>query len=337
MAATVHDVAREAGVGASTVSRVVRGDRYVSVSTQARVLAAIERLGYRPDQAARAIRTGNSNVAGYVVPDVTNPVFGSIFKAVEARLAGHGYSLLLAHSGGEPSREADAIASLRARRVDGLLMSVQDEQAPHLSDVVARFPTVLLDRHLEGSKADVVRSDHAAGMGAAVSHLARLGHRRATLVTATIRQYATRARTESFLAAGERYGITCAVRHVDAGAVSTTQTLRLARSILSAKRRPSALLIANTPVLYAVLTVAQQRQLDIPADLSLVVCDDLELCRVYRPPLSVIHRDFDRLGACAADALLARLGGRAAEPVDLVLPTRFVARGSTGPVPANLG
>src|SRR5690606_10650828 len=146
---------------------------------------------------------------------------------------------------------------------------------------------------------------------------------------------AVRARTESFRDAGKRCGVACTVRNIDS-AISTPRALRIARAILSAKRRPSALLIANTPVLYAVLTVAQQRQLDIPGDLSLVVCDDLHLCQVYRPPLSVIQRDFDQLGACAADVLLARLGDRTAEPADVVLPTRFVARGSTGPAPADL-
>jgi len=334
VAATVREVAREAGVSPSTVSRVIRGDRYVSDATVTAVQAAIVKLGYRPDEAARSIRTGSSKAVGYVVSDVTNPVFGTIFKGAEQRLSERGYSLLLAHSAGNSAQEAQAISWLLSRRIDGLILSVSDERARHLKSTIASVPTVLLDRAVKGARADAVRSDHRYGIQAAVHHLVSLGHVRIALLGVTDQQYAMRARREAFTTCPVPPGVELTAVEIESGSISPRVAQDLVDRVLSSPRRPTAVIAAHTPMLMEVLRYVNSHGLLIPRNLSLVACDDLDVCSSYNPPIDVIRRDLENFGRVAAEALVDRLDDPQGRPFEATLPVELVIRGSSAaPLP----
>jgi LacI family transcriptional regulator len=326
---TLRDVAEAAGVSLSTASRVSRGAASVRPEVRARVLDAIERLGYQPDRAARSIRTGRSGVVGYVVADVANPFFAAIVKGASAVLEPEGHALLLASSGYDPVVEERALRSLRAHRVDGLVLSVTDEQAPYLAAHVARVPSVAVDRLLAGA-VDVVRSDHAIGIGDAVRHLARLGHRRLVLLAGSDRQLGTRARIEAFRDAAAACGLAERETLVRSACPSGLAGRALAAEVLATA--PTALLVASYDLLVAMLEELAARGLRIPDDVSFVACDDLDVCRIATPPLDVVRRDIELLGREAATLLLRRLRGEVAGgPQASVLPTEFLARASSAP------
>lgn len=332
MPPTIREVARQAGVSVSTVSRVLNDYPFVSDGVRRRVLAAMERLDYRPDVAARSMRTGTSRAVGFVVPDITNPVFSAVAKGADEVLHRRGFSLVLAHSGNDPAHESEQIRMLAQRRLEGLIVAVADERAPGLGERLARFRAcVLFDREVEGSGADVVCSDHAAGMGEALAHLAGLGHRRIALVAGNPSQFASRARVAAFRRLVASLGLERDGRLVVTGVHSHETGEEAARRLLALPEPPTAIVAGNNQLTAGVLEALRDLRVRIPDELSLVGTDDVELTRLHDPPIDVIDRDAVAHGREAADLLLARLADPGVPPRTVTLPARYVPRGTSAP------
>lgn len=332
MPPTIREVARQAGVSVSTVSRVLNDYPYVSAEARRRVIAAMKRLDYRPDMAARSMRTGASRAVGFVIPDITNPVFAGIAKGADEVLHERGYSLVLAHSGNDAAHEAEQIAMLFHRRLEGLIAAVADEQAPGLAERLSRFRAcVLFDREVDGSGADVVCSDHETGMMEALTHLAELGHRRIALVAGRPSQYASRTRVGAYRRAVSALGLERDRRLVVTGIHSRETGYRAAERLLALATPPTAIVAANNQLTAGVLAALRDHQIRLPDDLSLVGTDDVELTRLHDPPIDVIDRDALAHGRTAAELVLARLAAPD-EPLRRVsLPAHYLARGTSAP------
>ena len=183
--ASMREVADRAGVAMSSVSRVLSGHPDVSPTMSARVLQAVAELDYQPDMLAQSLRRRETLTVGFVVGDISNPLFSEIVTGAESAFHSNGYSMLLTNSLGDPLLEAAHIGLLTQRRVDGLVISVLDET--HVA-TLARLreldiPVVVLDRNLPPEiGVSRVLSDHRSGMKAATLHLLDLGHRRIALI-----------------------------------------------------------------------------------------------------------------------------------------------------------
>ncbi len=180
-AATLRDVAREAGVHPSTASRALspltRG--LVRSETAARVLKAAAALGYLPNPIARGLKTSRSSSIGVVIPDLTNPLFPPIVRGIEDALLDEGYHALLVNTDNDTVREAAQVAALRQRQVDGLIFATARREHPLIAGLATEgVPVVLVNRRLESADIPTVTADDAAGVILAVQHLARLGHQR---------------------------------------------------------------------------------------------------------------------------------------------------------------
>lgn len=330
MAATIREVARRAGVSVSTVSRVLNDYPFVSDAVRVRVLAAMEELDYRPDVAARAMRTGTSRAVGFVVPDITNQLFAAIAKGADELLQARGYSLVLANSGNDPEHEAELLATLRQRRVEGLIVAAADERTPGLAKRLQPFDAcVLFDREVPGSGADAVVSDHAAGIDQAVAHLAALGHVGIALIAGTDGQFASRARVGAFRSAVDRFGLVRDRRLVITGRHSLDTGREATTRLVGLDAPPTAIVAGNNQLTAGVLEALRALGLRVPDDVSVVGTDDTELSRLFEPPLDVIDRDPVAHGRAAAELLLARLADPGAAQRRTTLPVRFVVRRSS--------
>jgi LacI family transcriptional regulator len=338
MAPTIKEVAERAQVSVSTVSRVLNDYPFVSDSARRRVTEAMQALDYRPDMSARSMRTGTTRAVGFVVSDITNPVFAAIAKGADAVFHPHGYSLVLANSGGDPHREAELIAALRQRRVDGLIAAVADERAPGLAERLGSARAcVLFDREVAGSGADAVCSDHGTGMEAALAHLAELGHVRVGLIAGMQSQLGSRARVAAYRRLAPRLGLDRGRELVVTGRLSRETGYRGARELLALPSPPTALIAGNNQLTVGALAALRELGVDVPGELSLVACDDVDLTRLHDPPLDVVDRDPEAHGRAAAELLLRRLEDRHAPPRRVVLPTSFVRRASSGAPVTALG
>ncbi len=330
--AGMREVAERAGVAMSSVSRVLSGHPDVSTAMRARVMAAVEALGYEPNMLAQMLRSGATHTVGFVVGDISNPLLAQIALGAEVRLRAAGYAMLLTNSVNEANLDATHIRLLQQRRVDGLLLSLSDETSDETLDALTRSmtPSVLVDRDLPLDEPfSAVLSDHASGIHQAVDRLVALGHDRIALVAGSPHVRPTRERINALEDVLENHlGV---VGQVRSGAFTEAHGKAATRELLAGRRPPTAIIAGGNQILVGVLDELGARKVRVPADISLVTCDDVPLAKFFTPTLAMINRDPYEIGLAAAGLLLDRLSGHPPETV--ILPTTFVTAASCGRPP----
>jgi LacI family transcriptional regulator len=232
--------------------------------------------------------------------------------------------VLIANSLGAAERDVSQIRLLKQRRVDGFILSLADEEDPNTIAELKRLdrPFVLLDRTVRGIKsANSVLSDHAGGVRAAIAHLAGLGHRHVGFIGGYPRVRPSRERVAALNEACARHGITASV---SCGRYTAEYGEQAAEELLAAAPRaaaPTAILAGSNQILVGVLKTLRRLRLAVPADMSLITCDDLPLSEFLFVDLATIHRDVPKLGVTAAELLLATLHGEPAR--EILLPVAF--------------
>ncbi|MBS1889189.1 MAG: LacI family DNA-binding transcriptional regulator [Actinobacteria bacterium] len=327
----MRDVARRAGVGPSSVSRVLSGHPDVSERMREVVMNAVEELHYRPDLLARGLRSGRTGTVGFVVADISNPMVAQTVTGAERRLREAGYSMLLTNSEGMAEQDSGRIELLEQRGVDGLLLLLSDEDDAGTVAALraARCPIVLLDRELpDGEGIARVTFDHRGSMAAATRSLLDLGHRRIGLLVGGPRRPSRerRAGVEEALAA-----VPDAELSVFEGGLTVAEGEAGAERLLEAEPRPTAVIAAGNVFCEGALLTFNRLGVRIPTDVSLIGCDQSSAAALHEPPISVVRRDMREFGLRAAELLISQLKG-SEEARDVVLPTEFVEGRSCAPV-----
>ncbi len=331
--ATLLDVAKRAGVDRSVVSRLLTGDPRLSVrdDTRERVLAAVRALDYRPNVAARALRTTQSGALGLLIPDYANPVYAEVIAGAESEATNRGYLLLTGSSGG-PGPGASAYEQfVAAGRVDGLMLAGANKHSrAFIADVnCGRVPAVLLNRRVPGARRWLILPDER-GAELAVEHLLALGHTEIGFLAGPRDADTARRRLKGFLTALRSAGVARPERWVEAGNYSPAGGLRAFEALMSSLPRPTAVVVANVHSAIGALEGARRTGVAIPDDVSIVAIHDLELANYLSPSLTTVSLPLRRLGARGVEVLTTMPAG---EPVTETVTgdTRIVVRTSTGP------
>jgi LacI family transcriptional regulator len=331
--ATIRDVARISGVSVGTVSRSLNTPDLVRPETLAKVRSAIRTLDFHPDLRAQNMRRRSTMTVGFVVDDIANPLHAETFKAADAVMREHGFSLHLINTSGRARAEAEAIEMLQRGRADGLVLTINSERDPlTLKRLEAlRVPLVLLDRDLP-LECDAVLTNHATGMAQATDYLIGLGHRRVALITAGMEIRPGRERVHGFTETFERHGIEVPPGLIRSQSLSADYGFREALALLQGRDPPTAIIAAGNRILVGVLRAIQELKVSVPDRLSLIACDQTDLARLYPGPITLIDRDVAEIGRTAAHLLLERLTGREERPARRVtFPTRLILGGSCAP------
>lgn len=334
--ATILDVAEAAGVSAMTVSRYLRGER---VRTAEAIGSAVERLSFRPSEAARALRSGRTMSIALVVPDITNPYFAAVVRGVESEARHAGYTVTLANCDEDRDLELRALESLLGR-VDGVILAPVDEADENGGLVTeAGLALVHLDRDTraggrDGGRVDSVLVDNRGGAQAAVEHLADLGHRRIATIAGPAGSTPGRERLEGYLQGLAAAGLDVVDEYVVRADFKEAGGAAAVRRLCALAERPTAVFIANNQMTLGALSQLRRDGVRVPADLSVIGFDDHSFAELLDPPLTVIERPTEEQGSRAMRLLLDRLDGSApGAPRRIVLPTRLVARRSCAPPP----
>jgi len=329
---TMFDVAAQAGVSLSSVSRVLSNHPDVSAEMRQHVRRIATELGYTPDPIAQSLRRGSTRTIGFVVRDIANPFFGEIVSGAEQVLGRANYAVLLINSGGDVESEASHMELLVRRRVDALVVSLVSETNARSRKVLAstKRPFVVLDRDVPGSQHSAVMHDHRAGLLAATTDLLRLGHRRIAILTGPTDIRSTRERLAGFTQAHEEWGISphsnlvLSVSHASASASDTTLSLMA----MAESKRPTAIISGGVQQTVGVLNGLSDISANPGLDVALVACDEPPLLRAIRPPISVVTRDAVEMGRQAAYLVLGMLEG--ASPRVETLLTQYTRRDTSG-------
>lgn len=331
-APTILDIAREAEVSKTTVSRVLNGSAKVSPATRDRVSDAISRLDFRVNLAARSLRTTRTALVGLLVPTIDNEVFGRIAQRLDTELSEHGAALIIGTSGWDREAELRALRSLRSRGVDALVLSLLDDQDPEVAGLLRSFdrPIVLLDREVPGFVTDAVLTEQRPGVSASLIHLHMLGHRRVGLATISGRTRPGREGLAAFEHTSNELRLSTArvtIRDVslDAGRAAADELLAAGVSAILA--------CSPSLVLAGIIEQLDGRGLSIPEDVSLIGYDESELAFAKRPRLTVVSRQLDLIAQYASSLIVDRLGDPHTAYRVAVVPTMLQVRDSTGPAP----
>ncbi|MFI1092575.1 LacI family DNA-binding transcriptional regulator [Streptomyces sp. NPDC020917] len=319
---TMVDVAREAGVGLRTVSRVVNNDPTVGPENLAKVEAAIKALNFQPDERARQLRTGVTGAIGAAVRRIaeTNPVLAAIEQTARAT----GLTLLASSTDFDEARERDILISMCRQRLDGIIIEPIGDNHDYLQpEVAAGMPLVSVDQPINGIAADCVMSDNAAGIGMAFHHLHQHGHRRIAYIGDSERVLAGRERAMAFRAALLAHGLPVDGL-VHPGDITAEQVSTALDTVLHGPAPATALITGNMNTTIAVL---RRLGRTAAAQLAIVGFDEVPLADLMHPALTVIAQDTAQIGRTAVDLLRARIADPSREVQTIVVPVALQVRG----------
>jgi LacI family transcriptional regulator len=331
---TVNDVAKKAGVHASTVSRALNPATRHRLSTEVanRVIAVAEQMGYVPNGLATSLRTRRSETIGVVLPDITNPVFPPILEGLEAGLAEHGYIAMVANAGHEPARQRLVVERLLARQVDGLILATVTRH-DSIIDLCLKtnVPVVVVNRHELDHRASSVVSDDARGMQLAVDHLVACGHKHIAHIAGPQQLSTGRGRLEGFLAAMAAHRLENPPhRSVPAAQFTRDAGREAGLTLLAQAPETTAIVAANDLLALGVYDALHLRGLRCPDDISVVGHNDMPFVDMIAPPLTTIRIRHREMGAQAARLLLRLIRREAEGGVDVVLKPDLIVRASSG-------
>ncbi|MGW5863382.1 LacI family DNA-binding transcriptional regulator [Streptomyces sp. NPDC055239] len=330
--ASIKDVAAEAGVSVATVSRVLNSHPSVSPAARARVIAATESLGYRPNAVARSLRTAQTRTLGLVISDVLNPYFTALARSVEEAARELGYSVIIGNADERPELQDHHVRTLLDRRIDGLLVSPTDGGSPLMLDTArSSTPMVFVDRWIPGVDVPVVRADGREAVRDLVAHLHAIGHRRLAIIAGPAATTTGSERVAAFREALGAYGLPLPDAYIGQGDFQADSGRRATERFLALPEPPHAVFAADNLMALGALDAIRAHGLRVPHDIALAAFDDIPWFVHTDPPITAIAQPTGDLGRAAVQALVDRIEGRS--PRSVTLPARLVVRRSCGESP----
>jgi DNA-binding LacI/PurR family transcriptional regulator len=331
MHAGIHDVARRAEVSVATVSRSFTAPDTVRAATRARVLAAANELGYRPNRAARGLITGRTGNVGVIVPDLGNPYFQGVLKGAQARAREADHAVFVA-DGQESAIEEEALIGAMSKQVDGIVLCSSRLAPGTLAALEPAPAVVLLNRRVDGLS--TVEVDSADGMRQAMAHLAELGHVRCAFLSGPRLSWSNQQRLRGLRAAARATG--AEIVTIGPVAPQFQGGVDAAEQVLASG--VTAVLAYNDLVAAGILSRLARLGVDVPGQLSVIGFDDIALAAMLTPALTTVAAPTVQAGAAAVEALLGAIdpdAPSAAAPTVRRLPATLVVRASTGPPDAR--
>lgn len=334
MPATIRDVARRAGVGVGTVSRVLNDSPAVSAQTRNKVLAAIAELDFSPNVIARRLSLGKTLTIAVIAPFFTRPAVVERLRGVESVLSQTEYDLVVYNVESANRYEASFRDVPRRERIDGLLVISLRPPESHAARLLEfGGPTILVDiAHPDFSRVVI---DDVAGGRTATQHLLDLGHRRIGFLSdfadSTFHFTANRDRYTGYVEALSAAGISVRADFSVHGEHSRESAYEQACRLLTLEQRPTAVFATNDTLAIGALEAASDMELDVPEQLSVIGYDDIEMAKYLN--LTTIRQQLFASGVRGGELLLEAIASPPDNPRRILLPTELVVRATTGPPP----
>ncbi|WP_026461053.1 LacI family DNA-binding transcriptional regulator [Schaalia suimastitidis] len=317
---TLADVAREAGCSPTTVSRVLNERGYLSQSLKDRVAAAIEKLGYRPNQVARALHGGATQTVGLIVPSVALPFFGEVAVHIEDALANHGYRILVCNSMGRADREREYLDLLVGHRVDGIISGAHNEEMLEYHRI--HMPLVTVDREIAPWIPNV-RCDNELGGQLATQHLLDRGAQAPALLTS--RSGPLNLREKGYRKVLQEHGIRPVVLTVDFHTPPGERQDLVNSRMDAVASHVDAVFCTDDLAAAEVIEWARLRNVDVPRHIKVVGFDGTTTLRRALPTLTTVRQPVERIAFEAVETLVHMIRTGNGIPADHSAQTRRVA------------
>ncbi len=332
MPATMMDIAKDLNVSVVTVSKVLRNQGRISEATRERVLQRAKKLNYQMNWVARSLVTRRTYTIGLLLPEFAHPFFAEIARAVARTVRPHGYHVVISSFEEDPELEASEVDCLLARQVDGLIIA--SAQQSRRLDVFKRVqerktPYVLIDRPIPGVRACFVGVDNHAIGRLATEHLIargcrRIGHLRGPEVGIAAQ------RLDGYRSALAQRGLRPHPSYIVAGGHGDHTGYEGMRKMLQLLPLPDGVFCYNDPVAIGAIKAIVEAGLELPKDIAVVGAGNVHYGDILAVPLTTVDQGTCRIGALAADLLIARIASkRPMHPQKILIPPRLVEREST--------
>lgn len=330
MKPTIYDVAEAAGVSIATVSKVINGTGRISDKTRKHVTNIMEALKYQPSMVASALTGKSTFTVGLTLPDLANPFFAEIARAVEDRGHEYGFNVFICSTDNDPDREIKYFSLLTQKRVDGVIVATRTEKDLFLKKLIQQnVPIALITGEMPTLAVDTVMVDDFLGGYQAGSHLVEQGHRRIAILAEDINTMSNRERIRGCKQAMTAAGIEVDERLVTSGDFTVSGGKDAMIRLLDMEEPPTAVFACNDLLAIGAIQGARERGLQLPQQLSVVGFDNTILATIIDPPLTTIAQPIQEIGRQAMDLLVQEIKGEKSMKQRVVLMPELVVRGST--------
>ncbi len=330
MKATIYDVAKEAGVSIATVSKVINGKGKISEETRGSVLAIMDRMDYQPSVIASALTGKKTFTLGLLVPDISNPFFAEIARAIEDQSQRYGYSVVMCSTDNKDDKVERYIALLLQKSVDGIIIATGIDKINILEQLLSkRIPVVLLAREMPLVAVNTVVVDDYVGGSLAANHLLELGHKRMAVLGESAKVVSSRERIRGFRQTMEDEQIPFREEWLKYCDYRIEDGKLKALELLQTEDRPTAIFACNDMLAVGALQAAKEAGVKVPDELSIVSFDNTILATVTDPQLTTIAQPMDYMGKAVVDLIVDELKGSKSIKQRMVLRPELLIREST--------
>lgn len=332
MGVTIKDIAEKANVSATTVSRVINDKPDVSPETKQKIIKIINEMGYNPNAIARGLVLSKTYTLGLIIPDISNPFFPEVARGIETEARKGGYSVIFCSTYNNRREEKDAIELLKSKQVDGIILSLSIDSSRELEELYREgYPVVQIDRKVPGSSFPTVSINNIESAYQATEHLIKLGHTAIAHITGDLATKTGQDRLKGFKKALTDHNLSPHEEWIVEGDYGKDSGYRGMKKLLQSGRKPTAVFAANDLMALGAYRAVFAEGLSIPADISLVGHDDIDLSAIVNPGLTTMTLPKRKFGRRAARILIDEIerGEIFANSEDIILTTELVARQST--------
>ncbi|OYD07294.1 LacI family DNA-binding transcriptional regulator [Paludifilum halophilum] len=326
---TIRDVARQAGVSVATVSRVINGNSYVNKDTESRVREAIQVMDYEPNTVARGLASKKTGTIAVILPDIMNPFFSELARAVEDTARHHKFTVIFCNSDDQAPKEKLYIQVLQQRYIDGMIFASNTLDEEDIQTMRGHgISLVVLDRAPRRGNCSIIRSKNVEGAKTAVQHLLSLGCRKIAHI----------AGPEELITAQERkQGYLDTIRHLKGfdpalivpGHFSISGGIGAAQALLEYHPDVDGIFAGNDLMAAGALKALHRMGVSVPEQVSLCGFDGVAIAEMTEPELTTVAQPIYEMGATAAKRLIGRIRGETEEPSVTELDVQLVERDST--------
>ncbi len=325
---TIYDIAKEAEVSASVVSRAISGNGSVSKKSRQKIEKLVEKYNYTPNALARGLQKSKTKILGFMVPHIGNQYFSSVYYEFEKIAAEHGYMTLLCHGKGNFQTESLVMRGFMEMRVEGIvimggradLINLPQAYVDEVRDLNRKIPCVICSPRAEKFGCIGVHGDEYKGVRELIQHIYDQGYRSVGILRGSDNVYQSHIKNKYVLEAAEEYGLTIKKEWILPSSYNAASGRACMEQLLKEKHLPEMVFCMNDHVAVGAVNEILDRGLRIPLDIGITGYDGVEVSRLSRPSITTVAPDYVTYGQLLFNGMRALLEGNYFPPMHLIEP-----------------
>lgn len=330
MKITIYDVAEKAGVSIATVSKVINNTGRISEKTRKKVMQIMDELEYQPSVVASALSGKSTFTLGLTLPDLANPYFAELARAIEDQGRKHGFNVFICSTDNDADKEEEYYQLFMKKRVDGIIMVSRDKQNVVVKKILSeKVPLVMIAREIFSAPVTSVMVDDYYGGMQAGQHLLQQGHQNIAVIVENLTELGSKERLRGCVDAMKEAQLELDPQLVIEGGYTLESGKAAMKQLLQQKQRPTAVFACNDILAIGAIQAVREGGLKVPDDISIVGYDNTILAAIIDPPLTTVAQPMQEIGERSVALLVQQIQSKETVRQRVLLMPDLVVRQST--------